>query len=196
MFVALVGPDGVGKTSVADYVVEACRGRALYFHFCPTPDQPLRPFVHLGDEGLPPDSPEQGNTLVGVLRLARNLLRFWWAYLVHIGPARRRGSLVIGDRWAYGYQASPRGVRFYGPAWLGRLATRVLPKPDLILNLTTDVDVIHARKDELTFDKIERELIGWRSLDPVRRVDVDVTDDLKSITDNVLEILKGAGWSR
>lgn len=196
MFIALVGPDGVGKTSLADSVVAAGRGRILYFHFCPTATQPVRPFVHLGDEPVPEMPPAQGSRLAGALRMSRNVLRLWWAYMRQIRPAIDGGNLVIADRWGYGYQASPRAVKFYGPPWLGRLATRIMPKPDLILNLTGSPDMIHNRKADLDVESIARELRGWGSLDPMRRVDVDASPSLPELTVEVLRIVEEAGWSR
>lgn len=196
MFIALVGPDGVGKTSLADRVVAAGRGRILYFHFCPTATQPVRPFVHLGDEPIPELPPARGSRLVGALRMTRNVLRFWWAYFTQIRPASKAGNLVIADRWGYGYQASPRAVRFYGPDWLGRLATAVMPKPDFILNLTGSPAMIHDRKADLEPEAIERELRGWGSLDASRRIDVDASPPLTELTAEVLRIVGDAGWSR
>ncbi|HSJ28846.1 MAG TPA: hypothetical protein VLB67_11590 [Acidimicrobiia bacterium] len=196
MFVTIVGPDGVGKTSLADRVVSAGRGRALYFHFCPTRAQPLRPFVHLGDEPVPPMPPAEGSRALGALRLGRSFLRFWWAYLVHIRPAKADGNLVVADRWGYGYQASPRAVRFYGPSWLARLAVALIPKPDIIFNLTGTPEMIHARKADLEPHVIAQELRGWGSLDPARRVDVDASPSLEDLTERLLRELGDAGWSR
>lgn len=195
MFVAVVGPDGVGKTSVADHVVAAGRGRALYFHFCPTPEQPLRPFVHLGDEPAQPPVVSDGNRVLGVVRLCRNLARFWLAYLIHIRPALRRGSLVVADRWGYGYQASPHPLRFYGPRWLGLAAVRMMPRPRVVINLKAEPSVIRNRKDDLDLATLERELRGWGSIEPERRVDVDATEDLESVVGRVLEVVEDAGWS-
>ena len=195
LFIAVVGPDGVGKTSLADRVVAAGRGRALYFHFCPTPVQPIRPFVHLGDEPEQPPVESEGSRLLGIIRLLRNFARFWFAYLVHIRPALGRGSLVVADRWGFGYQASPHPVRFYGPRWFGHAAVRLLPKPDLVINLKADPAVIRNRKADLDLETLERELRGWGSIEPERRVDVDASDDLDSVVRKVLEIVEDAGWS-
>jgi hypothetical protein len=110
-----------------------------------------------------------GAVLLGWVRLLRNLVRFWAGYLVSVRPAVRNGSLVVGDRWAYGYVVQPLALKFYGPPGLARLAVRLLPQPNLVANLTAPVETIHARKQELTPGEIEAELEMWATL-PARNV--------------------------
>ena len=61
-----------------------------------------------------------GIRLAGLLRIGRNLVRAWIAYFVAIRPAVRSGSVVVGDRWLYGYVAQPLPLKFYGPEWVAR----------------------------------------------------------------------------
>jgi thymidylate kinase len=105
----------------------------------------------------------------GWFRIVRNVLRSWIAYLLHINPALRRGCLVIGDRWLYGYLVQPYALKFYGPRWFATAMLRALPRPDLVVNLSAPASVIRARKQELTLPQIETELNGWSQL-PIRRI--------------------------
>ena len=98
---------------------------------------------------------------MGWVRLAVNFARFWAGHLRRVAPARRRGTLVVGDRWAYGYLAQSYALKYYGPDWLARTAIRFLPQPDLVVNLTAPAEVIRARKQELSIADIRSELRLW-----------------------------------
>lgn len=163
-FVVLVGPDGVGKTSTAHALTESFEGPTAYFHFRP----PLR-------GGMPPAPPAEmpppenkvhpaGSKVLGWLRLVRHLIHCWLGHLLSVRPAVRRGSLVLGDRWSYGYLVQPRALRFYGPPWFAALCLHLLPRPDLVVNLTASVEEIRRRKQELSPAEIADELDRWASL--------------------------------
>jgi thymidylate kinase len=168
-FVVIVGPDGVGKTTVARALVTAAAGPTNYFHF--------RPLVFTRMLAAPPDSMEpaagkgspNGSQVLGWMRITRNLFRFWSGYLGRVRPALRAGGLVIGDRWAYGYLVQPAALKFYGPRWLARFVLWLLPEPDLVASLTAPVEVIRRRKRELTSSQITDELAAWRAL-PARHL--------------------------
>lgn len=194
----LVGPDGAGKTTTAAALVEAFGGPTRYFHFMPSPGGDLRP---------EPDAPAAPKAiggrgasvrrvLAGWARLARNVARFWHAYLTVVRPAARSGALVVGDRWGYGYAVQPEPLRYFGPAWLARLAIRLLPAPDLVVNLVAPVETILARKAELSAREIAAELEGWRSLPVRRRLDVDALAAPASIARVVLAELDAQAEAR
>ena len=101
----------------------------------------------------------------------------------------------MADRWGYGYQASPHALRFYGPRWLGLAGVRIMPRPDVVINLKAEPTVIRNRKADLDLETLERELRGWGSIEPKRRVDVDASEDLESVVRKVLDVVEDAGWS-
>lgn len=164
-FVVLVGPDGVGKTTVARELIDAYTGPTAYFHFRPTVLTPLAKAPPDWSPSPPDKGHGEGWRLLGWVRLVRSYLFFWTGYLCRVRPALRRGALVVGDRWAFGYVTQPRSVKFYGPSWLARLALRTLPQPDLVANLRAPADLVHARKQELTLDEIGTELDAWSNLE-------------------------------
>jgi thymidylate kinase len=162
-FVVLVGPDGVGKTTVARALLAHHHGPAAYFHFLPPVRGPLA-----GAPGhmmsVPPKAAPGGWRVLGWMRLIRNGARCWIGYLNAVRPALQRRWLVVGDRWMYGYLVQPDALRFRGPDALARLAMRLLPRPHLVVNLAAPPHVIRARKQELSVSQIERELLAWSSM--------------------------------
>lgn len=166
-FVVIVGPDGAGKTTLARRLLRTRAGR--YFHFRPPFSMNNMPKSPPVQEPSPFKGPAKTLAPLGWLRLLRNFLSSWVGYLGAVRPARRRGELVVGDRWLYGYLVQPGPLKFAGPEWLARLAIRLLPQPDLVVNLAAPPSEILARKQELSPDAITEEMARWSSL-PIRRL--------------------------
>lgn len=185
----LVGPDGVGKTTLARALVELYEGPTGYFHFRP----PV--FADLMGEPTPEvspavdKSPPRGFKPVGWLRLGKHVAQCWIGHLVSIRPALKKGALVIGDRWSYGYLVQPLAHRYYGPAWLAYLALRLLPRPDMVVNLTGSVEEIRHRKQELSEDAIRNELNLWPTLKIPGLVSLSGDNEPHEIARAVLEKL-------
>jgi thymidylate kinase len=179
-FIVLVGPDGVGKTSVALRLHDKLDAR--YFHFRPK----------LGDGW---SSPEPGGVLdkpahsagrmESIARLGLNFARFWIGHLVRVLPELRAGRDVVADRWAYGYLAKPAELRYFGPAWIARLMVAALPHPNLVVCLSAPPEIIVSRKGELSLEEIEADLASWRTL-PARHLEiVDATGDPDAVADEI-----------
>lgn len=193
----MVGPDGVGKTTLAQAICRLRPDDTQYFHFRPSggfiDPEPGR--VERGrDVGT--DNPRFAETLGGFIRIAVALPRFWVAYLWRIRPVVLRGGLVLGDRWAYGYLVSPAPLGYHGPRWLARLAVAAMPRPDLVVNLTAPVTVIAQRKPELDSPEISRELAKFRGLAPTVRIDVDGTESPDTLARMVLDQVCGQPKAR
>jgi len=124
--------------------------------------------------------------MLGWIRLVRNTVRCWLGYVKSVRPALKRSSLVVGDRWMYGYLVQPEAMKFHGPDRLARAVLRLLPRPHLIVNLSAPPYVIRQRKQELTLSQIEQELLAWSSL---RMPNVKTLDATRSPEDIAVEIL-------
>ena len=191
-FVVLVGPDGVGKTTVARALLAQDRGPAAYFHFLPPARGPL--LRSLGPAPPPPPKASaDGWQVIGWIRIFRNAARCWWGYLGTVRPALKQHWLVIGDRWVYGYIVQPYALKFKGPEVLARAVMRLLPRPDLIVNLAAPAHVIRERKQELTLSQIEEELLAWSALGMANLQTFDATRLPCDIAREILRVLGRPG---
>ena len=186
------GPDGVGKTSVARALCERVQAPA-YFHFRPPIVTPLLACPPLVSVPPPTKGSPSGSRVLGVIRLTRNFLWFWAAYLYRVRPALQAGALVVGDRWAYGYLVQPFPLKYYGPRWLAAWAIRMLPQPDLVANLVAPPGVVFSRKQELNEAQIEKEMEAWSALPVEVAHDFEATPAPESVASDILSFLGMVG---
>jgi thymidylate kinase len=169
--VALLGPDGAGKSTVA-------QGIESRFYF------PVRR-VYMGLW-------QRRETTSGahrvVLEVALRPLVIWRHYLGSLSH-RARGRLVVFDRYVYDAMIPPTGplVRLKRPYF--RLLSRLCPAPDLVLVLDVPGRVMHARKAEHEAERLEAErehFLGLlRRLPNAERVDADRPPEV--LLDDVLD---------
>jgi thymidylate kinase len=150
MSVALMGPDGAGKSTVATGLAEG-------FYF-PIHSIYMGLFSKDRISGRPPSG-----VLEHLTRLAGHLGRQWKAYLESVAH-RMRGRLVVYDRFAY--DAVLREPR---RSWIGgRLRRWILahavPSPDVVVILDAPADVLHARKGEHDLSTLESQRQAYMRL--------------------------------
>lgn len=84
---------------------------------------------------------------------------YQWRYWRHVAPARRRGAVVICDRYVYDLRDSP---------WPGSPAARVaqwlMPAPDLLVLPDAPAELIHARKPERSLSEQAAQQASFRQL--------------------------------
>jgi thymidylate kinase len=161
--VAMVGTDGSGKSTVADQVAERLHSvgvptHGAYFGMA----RGNLPGVNLarkilgiaapgGEDksGVVEDKPAAApSDHAGLRKVAAwyYAVEYGWRYLSTVAPARRRGEVVLCDRYVYDLRDSP---------WPGSpaaaFAQTLVPRPDILVLPDAPIEVIHARKPERTF---------------------------------------------
>jgi hypothetical protein len=165
--VALVGPDGVGKSSVAAALQAREGGVFTAVHV-----RHWRPGLLPELGRLAGRRPKPGGGPVAPRRRAG---RGYWPRLLYYGLDFFLGH-HLKDRWLLGRQR----LLLYDRAFLDMLVDpvryglgstagmmgvyRMLPRPDLVVVLRDEPERMHARKPELGVAEIRRQLDAWREL--------------------------------
>ena len=167
LLVSVVGPDGTGKTTLADGLESAADGlfrgtRRLHLSpgVLPQPSRLLgrRTAADTSQPHARQPSARAGS-IARIGYLAADTLIGW---VPTVSRARARATLVILERGWYDLAVDPRRYRLGAGGRLVRLGEKLLPHPDLTLLLEAPAVEIHSRKPELPVDEIDRQLHEWR----------------------------------
>jgi thymidylate kinase len=164
LWIAFFGPDGVGKSAVIEQVKDQLGPvftSVAQFHFRPM-------FLRRGLSRAPVTEPHgqvPRTLLVSMAKLAYWLLDCWYGYLLATRSVRRRGGLVIFDRYypdilvdPLRYRLPPKGRRF--AKWLVSLA----PRPDLCILLDARAEVVQRRKREVSLGESQRQRFAYLAM--------------------------------
>lgn len=165
--IAIVGPDGVGKTTVIDGVFQHFCKQFQYIHIRHWRPSILPPLAKYVGKPIPKhgqaNPPRRTPGHFGGVRLAYYALDMFFGGIFKDYPALVRGEMVIYDRCSLDMIVD--SVRFGVPrhARTG-LLRRVSRRPDLIVLLNDSPVRIYTRKPELQETELEAQLAIWRNL--------------------------------
>jgi len=173
MLVVIIGPDGCGKTSIAEGVVSEVNSSFLVkehiatnFGILPTFGD-IKKFLKkiVGLKHTNKRAHEDGEYLAGMKhepnsKLTSSILCLWYGLDYFLGglkirSANRKNKLVIFARYFYDFYY--QRVHLNLPHLLCNLIEFFIPTPDLIIFLKRDPESIFKIKPELTIKEIERQ---------------------------------------
>jgi len=163
LFVVVLGPDGVGKTTLIEHLTRIAAPpfrRHKVFHLRPTLLWRRRRIGPVTD----PHGQPLRSRLGSVAKLFALLPDYWLGYALLVRPLLARSGLVVFDRYFHDLLVDPRRYRYAGPMWLARLFSRIIPGPDLLLLLDAQERVILSRKREVVIDELRRQREAYHNL--------------------------------
>lgn len=161
LFVAILGPDGAGKSTLAANLASSCQPL-----FPSSLRQHVRPrlFGRRDAPDLAPHSHGDAGRVRSVLKLAFLVLDYILGYWLITRPAIRSGALCVADRYFHDLLVDPVRYRCRPPRWMVDIAVRLLPEPDLVFVLVAPRDTIVQRKGELDAEEIDRQTKAYVEL--------------------------------
>ncbi len=167
LFIVFFGTDGSGKSTVADKLIKSLSESNVpvtRFHWRPRVLPPKnKEKIFKYDVTKPDDMPSRPLILSLILYLYF-YLDFLLGYFKLILPGLRKGEFVIYERYFYDVLVHPVRYRLKPMNWLGKILSKILPSPDLMVILHGDPEVIYGRKKELPIEEIERQQSLFKKL--------------------------------
>jgi len=217
--VALIGPDGSGKTTIGRQLEDRLPMPVKYIYMGVSTDSsnvmlPTTRLAHMLkramggklDNAGPPDPNRVKKKPKGVvkrtlaegravLRLANRLSEEWyrqglvWSY-------QRRGNIVLFDRHFfsdyYAYDIADHGQpRDFTQRIHGFVLQHIYPKPSLIIYLDAPAEVLYARKGEGSIEALERRRQDYLQLRDVVKhyAIVDATQPQDQVVQEVVALI-------
>ncbi len=191
-FIAIMGPDGVGKTVLMDALEERLEyafPSVNRHHWRPG----LIPSLHRLRTGHDPAAPigekmamaiveRRTAFLPSLMRLMYYGIDYTMGYWLRIHREKSRGSIVMCDRYFYDYFVDPGSKRITAPRWVLRAFCALYPSPQRSFILKADPNHVRARRSDLTLAEIARQNEAFRAIarhyPELELVDANQTSDI------------------
>lgn len=198
--VAVLGVDGVGKSTVISAIEpilwKATHGALEVKHLRPGLLPPLaklkgRQAVKVGPV-LDPHGSKPSGLIGSLVRLIYLTVDYVFGYWFALRPLiAKQPTVVLFDRYCYDMALDPRRFRIGLEGSIVGWFLRLIPKPDAILCLYAEPNVIALRKQELPTAEISRQVKALRKFvkGNTRAVLVSTEGTPEEVRDRVLEAL-------
>lgn len=198
--VVFLGTDGSGKTTVINKINTECN--SLYHNILVEhwrPNLLARPKIsrNVNNENdySQPHKLKPYGKIVSTLRFLYYNLDYILGYYFKVLPVKIKGGLFIFDRYYFDYYIDKQRYRMNISDTAIRTFERFIPKADILILYSGNIDVIHNRKEELTLNEIREQndkimelnkrIKNSVVIDCTQKIDGQVKDTTNAILENI-----------
>lgn len=169
IMVVLLGPDGAGKSTLANEIKEYFDGKrniipTVIFHWIPPVKLTIKGDVDRKNKVIKPHGLAPRGKILSIIKLGYLFIKFWLGYIVNVRPLLSQTGIILFDRYYDDLIIDPKRYRYGGPMGLARWLRKFIPRPDLWLILDVREDVAIQRKQEIPLEEIKRLRNDYRRL--------------------------------
>lgn len=189
-FVAFLGCDGSGKSAVISGVSARLLAEGQHVrhgHWRPVAFGRANPATGAED----PHGAAPRGLPASILKLGWLWLHWWVAWWRGL-RAQSTTGLLLFDRYHADLIVDPKRYRYGGPSGLARLASRLMPQPDLVLYLDAEPAVLRGRKQEVGMEALESARSAYLDLaaaNPRVRV-LDASQTLPAVIESACGLIR------
>ena len=192
--VVVVGPDGAGKSTLADALIRGAPENAQTLLLAnrrgATPTS-LLPRRRVRGSTTSPHRHAPYATPVSVAKTLYLFADFLLTWLSRVRPVVARGGWVVIERGWWDTLVDPKRYRLRPAPVLTRALSPLAPRPDVILILEAAPGVVRSRKAQLTESELLRQAGAWRSVLSARqhRIYIDASRSAEEVFRSAAEQL-------
>lgn len=209
--IAILGADGVGKTSVTEVIAGFPPSRMPFqsimrVHLYQRVLPPLGTIARVMKRrrapgpGEPTFTPGTTPAPLGFWMMAYSyyILDMWLGHWLKRQRQLAKTTLVVHDRHSLEVELDLKRYRYHGPARVAQWMVKRTPKPDLVIVLDAPDEVVHARKPNTPLEETQRRLNVYRDYarrNPGIQV-IDTSQPLEDVVEHVRTIITSAVAAR
>ena len=184
MKIVILGPDGAGKSSVIQGLMDKlnARGRIVEMRHL-KPEIILRRRGSKATVNIDPHGKTPRSILTSTAKIFVWLMEEWYNNLFRDNEK----TLLICDRYYHDLLVDPIRYRYGGPAWAAKLIGKLMPKPKLWVLLDAPAEILQARKREVSAQETARQRKAYEAFVRKQRqyVIVDASQSLDKVIADV-----------
>jgi thymidylate kinase len=188
-FVTLLGPDGSGKTTIAEELINALKDTTIdsKYIYLGSKNQTLSNNIK-GKLKIKKniDRPKTFKTMTrDIIAIMYHIVRYCITYFKRVYPLQTKRTIVIGDRYYFDLFSSSW---YYTPAFVKKFFIKFMINPNKTFLLVNDPNVIYQRKQEKSVEEIEFQIRSYQEIGSYLKnfEEIYTNDSIENITGTIL----------